>query len=74
MPPRKRETDSLRKRKKSFGKELNSDLKHSQAFPEWRREEMEFQKERLDGQSYGSSENNERFTLILEGNGTGRQG
>lgn len=57
MPPRKRETDSLRKRKKSFGKEFNSDLKHSQAFPEWRREEMEFQKERLDGQSYGSSEN-----------------
>lgn len=57
MPPRKRETDSLRKRKKSFGKEFNSDSKHSQAFPEWRREEMEFQKERLDGQSYGSSEN-----------------
>ena len=74
MPPRKRETDSLRKRKKSFGKELNSDLKHSQAFPEWRREEMEFQKERLDGQSYGSSEINERFTLIVDGYGTGRQG
>lgn len=34
---------------------------------------MEFQKERLDGQSYGSSETNERFTIILEGNGIGRQ-
>ena len=65
MPPRKREADSLRECKKRFGKELNSDLKHSWAFPEWRSEEMEFQKERLDGQSYGNSENNERFTIIL---------
>lgn len=47
MPPRKREANSLKESKKSFTKQLNSDLKHSQEFPEWRKEKMAFQEERL---------------------------
>lgn len=47
MLPRKREANSFRENNKSFTKELNSDFKHSQEFPKWRREETAFMEERL---------------------------